>query len=285
MPPSVAINFDPYGLHDRLHIRLLAIRALSITPSEWTYRNVRNSYWRIYANTVAGASLRWSDVEYQLTPNSVILVPAWVQFDSLCANEVEHLYVHFDVVGLSGPTVRQWFDRPIALVADSLIIDLASAVRTLLREGPHDEIATAFAAKSLISMSFARLFKLMETGQHPGRGHLLLRHLAELTPIVPALRRIENKLADPASNTELAERCGMSEDHFIRVFQKCVGQTPARYALERRVGFAAERLVFSDDSLDAIATQAGFSNRFHFSRVFTRVIGVPPARYRKLGPV
>jgi len=72
----------------------------------------------------------------------------------------------------------------------------------------------------------------------------------------------------------------MSEDHFIRRFRECVGQSPAQYIQEQRVARAAQRLVFTTESIDAIAAATGFANRFYFSRVFTRHMGTSPAAYR-----
>jgi len=287
MPSTPPPPFDPYGIHDRLHVRLLSMRCVTLSTDLWTYDDLRSSYWKLYVNRDPGGSILWDGQEFKVTPRCAFLVPAWVTLSSRCKGEVDHLYFHFDIVGLGSPMVRHWFDRPIALPHDQMLEDLSEHVRTTLRHGKHDDISTAFASKSLVNLSVALLFDLMEHrgGQQPSKGHLLLRHLAELTPVLPALRRIDDTLSEPTSNNELAERCGMSEDHFIRIFQKCVGQTPARYALERRLQFAAERLVFSDDSLKMIAAQAGFSNRFHFSRAFTRIIGVPPARYRESGHV
>ena len=51
---------------------------------------------------------------------------------------------------------------------------------------------------------------------------------------------------------------------------------------ERRVAWAARRLAFGDESIDAIALGAGFANRNYFTRVFTRHLGVPPAAYRRM---
>jgi AraC-like DNA-binding protein len=99
---------------------------------------------------------------------------------------------------------------------------------------------------------------------------------------MPALQYIDRHLAHDLSNATLARVCGVSEDHFIRVFRRNVGQTPAQYTLDRRVTAAAHRLVFSDDKIDAIAHAAGFRDRFYFTRVFARRMGLPPAAYRNL---
>lgn len=287
MPRTPPSDFDPYGIHDRLHVRLLAIRQVMLTPDLWTYDNMRASFWKLYVNGNPGATIYADRVEYRLSPDQAMLVPAWATITSRLQGRVDHLYMHFDIVGLGGPMVRQWFETPILLPRDELIDLLAGRVRRFLSAGRHDDIATAFAAKSLIGLAVTQMFDLLEqkTGEGISEGRLLLRRLTELTPVLPALRRIDDHLAEPMSNSELAESCGMSEDHFIRVFRKCVGQTPARYALERRVSFAAERLVFTDESLKRIAADAGFSNRFHFTRVFTRIVGVPPAQYRQRGHV
>lgn len=96
-----------------------------------------------------------------------------------------------------------------------------------------------------------------------------------------ALSWINENLSQPIGNPDLAERCGMSQDHFIRTFAKFIGQTPAQYVIERRIAAASERLLFSDDSIEQIATATGFANRFHFSRTFARQMNTSPAAYRK----
>jgi len=58
-------------------------------------------------------------------------------------------------------------------------------------------------------------------------------------------------------------------------------QTPAKYVQERRVAAATEKLVFSEATIDQIAEETGFANRFHFSRVFTQIMSVGPGTYRK----
>jgi AraC-like DNA-binding protein len=102
-----------------------------------------------------------------------------------------------------------------------------------------------------------------------------------LQPLLPALHEIEDHPFASLSNRELARLCFMSEDYFIRRFRECTGQTPGRYVVDRRVRLAEQRLLFTDQSIDQIAQEAGFGNRFYFSRVFARHVGVPPATYRK----
>ncbi|MCC6423301.1 MAG: helix-turn-helix transcriptional regulator [Phycisphaerales bacterium] len=286
MSPSPGSHASPITVHDRIHVRLLSMGSVLLPPHSWIYNNVRGSYWRLYVNAGPGAVVWSAGIEYPIPPHHAFVIPAWVKYDSRNEREVHHLCFHFDIVGLTGPLVRQWFDRPVSLSDDPLTRRHVRHVRGLLNAGRSDDIVTAFAAKSLVDLSVARLFQILEEEQPKGGAfdvRLLRRQLTDLTPVLPALRRIDDNFAKPALNTELADLCGMSEDHFIRLFRKHVGQTPARYALERRITYAAERLAFGDDSLKQVSAQAGFKNRYHFTRAFARIIGEPPAHYRQRG--
>jgi transcriptional regulator GlxA family with amidase domain len=104
-----------------------------------------------------------------------------------------------------------------------------------------------------------------------------------LLPVLPAVQHIQDNLARPISNSELAAICSMSEDHFIRRFRGAVGLSPARYILKRRVAFAARQLLSTTLTIEQIAEASGFGDRVYFSRVFARETGRPPAAYRR-GP-
>jgi transcriptional regulator GlxA family with amidase domain len=96
---------------------------------------------------------------------------------------------------------------------------------------------------------------------------------------------VDDHLAEPLTHADLAGLCHLSGDHFVRRFRDAIGRTPARYVTERRIAAAAQRLVFTRDSIDQIAEATGFGNRFYFSRVFARHMGTPPAAYRKTARV
>ena len=61
--------------------------------------------------------------------------------------------------------------------------------------------------------------------------------------------------------------------------------TVSFYALQRRLSLAARKLLYGQASIDTIAQEHGFANRFHFTRAFTREIGITPAAYRKIQDV
>ena len=102
--------------------------------------------------------------------------------------------------------------------------------------------------------------------------------------ISDAVRRIEAEEHEPSdeplSLTGLARGVAMSPYHFLRTFRQVVGMTPHQFVLRTRLHRAAVRLRRSDESVSAIAFDAGFNDLSTFNRRFRRVIGVSPSAYR-----
>ena len=101
--------------------------------------------------------------------------------------------------------------------------------------------------------------------------------------ITDAFRRIEaeeQRSDEPLSLTELAREAAMSPYHFLRTFRQVVGMTPHQFVLRTRLHRAAVRLRRSDESVSAIAFDAGFNDLSTFNRRFRRVMGVSPSAYR-----
>jgi AraC-like DNA-binding protein len=107
------------------------------------------------------------------------------------------------------------------------------------------------------------------------------RFLSSQNIFTLTLEYIENHLGDNLTNEQLADIAHMSESHFSHRFKELLHQTPARYVLDRRIASAAQKLIFTDISIDQIASNIGFTNRFHFSRNFKTIMGITPAAYRK----
>jgi transcriptional regulator GlxA family with amidase domain len=78
----------------------------------------------------------------------------------------------------------------------------------------------------------------------------------------------------------LAKRAGMSPRNFARVFQREVGETPARWVEQMRIDAARRALEASDAGVDAIASDCGFPSAEVMRRAFVRRLRVGPSAYR-----
>ena len=100
----------------------------------------------------------------------------------------------------------------------------------------------------------------------------------------PRLRElIADLMADPSGDLSvprLADRAGMSERTFSRVFQKETGVGPASFVEMARVDRAKVLLETSDWPLARVAERAGFGSVEALHRAFNKRVGATPGEYR-----
>jgi hypothetical protein len=151
-------------LSDELHVRVFVAQHLQIGRA-WNTRDVYSSFWRLYVNDRAGASVQLADGVYALAPRRVHFIPAWVRFTCHNTRTLNHYYAHFDLVGLPAAVVRDVFDRPATLPRNPA---LESAVRdwmgTLRAKKP--ELAQLCEVKALIYRSLGALLEGLNPEQH-----------------------------------------------------------------------------------------------------------------------
>ena len=106
----------------------------------------------------------------------------------------------------------------------------------------------------------------------------------------PRLRQlIADVSADPQGDLSvpcLAERAGMSERTFARVFQKETGVGPAAFVELARIDRAKALLETSDWPLARVAERSGFGSVDALHRAFNKRVGVTPGEFReRFGPL
>ena len=92
---------------------------------------------------------------------------------------------------------------------------------------------------------------------------------------------IAENLHEDLSVPALAARVGMSLRNFIRVFQKEMGATPAKFVEAARIEAARRRLEESRLPLETLAKDLGFGTGERMRRTFQRQVGVNPEFYRE----
>ncbi len=245
--------------------------------SSWSY-DLFSPFWRLYANNRSGGFLIVGGQRLELRPDCLYLIPAGVAFQTGLSRPVVHDFLHFYLSGFPLSLHDRLFPAPLAVPFDPLLRQLRRRWRECLDEGMPRDWTTFGWAAALAHAAFATAAKTLDRSA----SEACQRWLTQAKEVRPALNAIEEAMADPPGNAALAARCSLSETHFIRVFRKAMGVTPARYGLERRLSVAAGQLVGSARPIEAIAAGTGFTDRFHFSRSFKQRFGVAPAAYRQM---
>lgn len=90
------------------------------------------------------------------------------------------------------------------------------------------------------------------------------------------------RLSEPLSVEQLAERAAMSPRHFARAFTAETGVTPAKAVERLRLEVARERVESRDDPLDVVARKTGFNDADRMRKAFLRAFDQSPQVMRRM---
>lgn len=160
---------------------------------------------------------------------------------------------------------------------------------------PLCDTITVFEIQNSESLlkSYERLKKIFSSGGSRAKAlSLLYDILGELSSqrsagiIDPAVKFINDSYHDPMlTNLMLAERCGISEVYFRKLFRSHFGVPPKQYILGVRLQRAKLSLIEDDKKIWQIAELCGFESNAHFCRIFKEQLGMTPSEYRKINRI
>lgn len=246
--------------------------------------------------TRAGPRYRWScwdrgpgrSVIFQLTISGAgifrlgereLRVPAGSAFLSMVPERASY----YCVPGASEPWVFSWvnFGGPFAFA-------LWRKVRR--RHGPvldfsgAEEIARGLAR--LAKRSSARGFRdRFEAGVAWYEWYLACIRALERSgagdPVERAVEYCRAHFREPVSVKELAASCGMSREHFTRVFTARAGVPPGELVRSARADAAAELVRETPLPFEQIAMRCGYLSARHLAKAFRARFGAAPSQVRR----
>jgi len=245
------------GTSSEMSLRILTSVFVHLT--KWSSGDLRAPYWRLYWNETSGAAIIVGKQTIPIEPDHFILIPPEVPFTTRLTGTVNHFYVHF-------LTSLTWTARE-AEVLKANLSDLKAVNHALLEKNPS---SCACQVASLVASQLARL----TPGKWAGPADMDAR-------VQAAIQKIEAQIPDVPCISQLAKEAGMNTNAFIRLFRERTGHTPALYARERRIEAACLLLHHSAKSIEEIAFDCGFCDRYHFTHAFTRSRKTSPVAFRK----
>ncbi|MFE3838605.1 helix-turn-helix transcriptional regulator, partial [Pseudogemmobacter sonorensis] len=94
-------------------------------------------------------------------------------------------------------------------------------------------------------------------------------------------RLMREELHRPLSVAEMAGAIGLSDSWFAHAWSQSRGEPPHRSLQRLRIERAKTLLLQGEQSLAAIALDAGFADQAHFTRSFRRLAGQTPGLWRR----
>lgn len=261
---GVGMEFEPLG--SPTVDTEIALHEVGYWPDnyDWNYPSVYSPFWRVYYDFQAGHSVRFGNQLTALGPDKLLVIPNHQRFDCIGDPPVAKLWIHFSCRWNVEPAAIM----PITIPVDRLMAAMIAEFPTLYRGRAPDQ-----------RLQIRRLALLFVTYSLGDSGIPRQRSVPE--SIANVMDRINRQPGYSWRNPELANIVSMSTESFIRLFKRWTGETPMRYVQQVRVREACRLLADTDSSIDAIALQTGFPDRFYFSRVFKRHTNHSPAAYRR----
>jgi len=231
--------------------------------------------WRLYYNSRNGMHIRVHNKTHHLTHDRIYIVPAWLQFVPWTEQPLDHLFIHFDLLDIPPTIISSVFNTILETPSTPYRGILSHLCNDLTTDNKQTE--ACLRCDALVSLVMADILPTI-----PRKAAQRITNVSFTdSSIKPALNYITDNLHRPLTNEILARLCAMSINTFIRHFKKASQTTPSEFISLLRISKAAQLLHTDSHTLDEIAEQCGFCDRFHLTKQFTRHMSLPPAQYRK----
>lgn len=232
-------------------------------------RFVPQPHWSLWQSGSDGDVIEFRGQAHVLQKQQIVCIPPGNAFTYTTLGVLSATRLGYTLPDFDHDLVREYFFAPVPLPLFGLLNDL-ELDRTW-------SLSAVARLQSRILDCTAMLLDRVPTGSVFFRSH----RGSVISVLRPALTYITQNVGNKLSVEILAGVSGVTPNYFCKLFRRGMGKTPSLYIRQLRVSLAAERLRLGSESIEQVATDLGFVNRFHFSRVFSEVIGIPPARYRR----
>lgn len=156
--------------------------------------------------------------------------------------------------------------------------DISPLLLEMDQEWQQQEAGYRMVLRALLLRLLALLYRSFE--RTPGYAERIRRFQSGYVRLSPAIAMIDSRFREPLTLQQLADAVHMNRTYFSTIFTQLMGCTVSDYLLRRRLRFALQQLVSTDQSIISIALDSGFRSVSYFNRAFHRQWGMSPGRYR-----
>lgn len=267
-----------------------SVPAMSAGPTAWTikfeaaYRNTYYSGWRVapqssYHHTLiltlkGTCRVCLQDEEFSVEPESVIYIPRNETYSISTQDDLELIWIQFDVIDDGGGPVDRISDLPRVIHAQerfSLLLERADEILSNWQRSWIDVVLRCRA--SLLNFLGDLLDCVYESrGAAPSETYFAL---------AKAKRYIETHLTHKVDLETLSRHVGISKYYLVRLFRETYGVSPLKYHVALRMKRAQTLLKLPHVPISDVAKEAGYSSINTFSRAFRQEVGLSPRQYRE----
>lgn len=243
----------------------------------WDGLQVRDSFWRVFYHDEDGITLEVGDESFPAPAERYQIVPGWMSFTGRGKGAINQYSVRFDIPVLSPYDIERLFPQPVLIPESEPYLSLGSLWRQAMDSSNQSQLSINTQTHSFVQGLSAHLVSTLDAASV----QILSERLQPDSRVTKVISEIEANLGSDLTLALLAEKANLSRDHLIRLFRRKLGLTPKQYILDLRIKKAARLLNSTRYSIEQIAEELGFSDRYHFTRAFNQSMGINPGEYRR----
>lgn len=258
----------------------------------WNWQEVVSPFTRIYLVVEGEARLVLQDKCVALKPGFLYMVPAHTMHSYECRGKFSHYYLHIFEGFKKEVDVFDAYDFPQEVKAGEVeeYVFKQMCEHFPMAELPASDPSTYDnMGKFLEYVHRYNHFSLGEKMELRG-GILLLfssfvknakaRVWTQDKRMMDILNYIQSHIECEFTIEYLASMACVTKSHFIRLFVKCVGESPLQYINKRKIERAQLMLITEELQIKEIAYRLGFNDHSYFIRLFKKITHMTPQKYR-----
>ena len=247
---------------------------------------------RLFYMHAGAGRIMIENVEYELKPQSLMLLPAGTEYMWMPEDSIRFLAVNFDYTERYAhiktsfhPHKSAEFPGALEQVSffDAVCLDraiflqhagvLENRIREVVFEfctnDPYREEILSALMRSIVISVVSAAQAVQETTPEKNR-------LA-----YDVIQFLQDNYHKPISGEDISKHFHFSITYINRVFHEKTGCTVHRFLLDHRIKIAMEMLGSGLYSVGEVAGAVGFCDMYHFSKVFKKMLGKTPLQYRR----
>ena len=236
--------------------------ALYLTDVSWSLENAVHPDWFLFWNPTGKVCLTFEGKTITVEQDHAVLIPPCTRFGARSEGKFSHLYTHFTL------------GTPFNTVRNNIYLLPKEEAQSFFRKELFRQKEIWRNALSWRIWIYESLRQLPENAFRQGILQQDLRIRAVL----------EYCAKDPLSipeNKYLAKYANMSLNNFLRVFRRETGLSPGKYFQHRKLDHARKMLLETTFSIEKIARDCSYADRYHFSKAFKKYFGLTPGAIRR----